>query len=63
MYSQNNETGVLEILKIKFFFVAQPWWILQFSTENKVSKRSLNPYHYQVFSKSPRGNTKLQKEQ
>ena len=43
MYSQNDETGALEALEIKFFFAAQPWgkylfkssskffpWILQF---------------------------------
>ena len=26
MYSQNNETGVLEVLEIKILFAAQPWW-------------------------------------
>ena len=26
MYSQNNETGILEVLKIKIFFAAQSWW-------------------------------------
>ena len=25
MYSQNDETGVLEVLEINFFFAAQPW--------------------------------------
>ena len=25
MYSQNDETGVLEVLEIIFFFAAQPW--------------------------------------
>ena len=27
-YSQNDETGVLEVLEIKFFFPDQPWWEL-----------------------------------
>ena len=26
MYSGNKETGVLEVLEIKLFFAAQPWW-------------------------------------
>ena len=26
MYSQNDETGVLEFLESKIFFAAQPWW-------------------------------------
>ena len=26
MYPQNNKTGVLEVLEIKTFFAAQPWW-------------------------------------
>ena len=26
MYSQNDETGVLEVLEIKMFFTAQAWW-------------------------------------
>ena len=25
MYSQNNKTGVLEVLEIKIFSFAQPW--------------------------------------
>ena len=25
MYSQNDETGALEVLVIKIFFAAQPW--------------------------------------
>ena len=29
MYSQNDETGVLEVLQIKIFFAAQPWWPLR----------------------------------
>ena len=27
-FSQNDETGVLEVLEIKFFFPDQPWWEL-----------------------------------
>ena len=27
MYSQNNETDILEVLKIKIFFAAQPSWL------------------------------------
>ena len=27
MYSQNDKTGVLEVLEIKIFFTAQPWWV------------------------------------
>ena len=26
MYSANNEAGDLEVLEIKIFFAAQPWW-------------------------------------
>ena len=26
MYSGNNEAGDLEVLEIKIFFAAQPWW-------------------------------------
>ena len=26
MYSQNYENGILEVLEIKTFFAAQPWW-------------------------------------
>ena len=26
MYSQNDETGVLEVVENKIFFSAQPWW-------------------------------------
>ena len=26
MYSQNGETGILEVLENKIFFAAQPWW-------------------------------------
>ena len=26
MYSQNNENGIFEVLKIKTFFPVQPWW-------------------------------------
>ena len=26
MDSQSDETGTLEVLKIKIFFVTQPWW-------------------------------------
>ena len=26
IYSQNDATGVLEVLENKIFFAAQPWW-------------------------------------
>ena len=26
MYSQNDETSILEVLEIKIFFTAQQWW-------------------------------------
>ena len=26
MYSQNDKTGILEVLENKIFIVVQPWW-------------------------------------
>ena len=26
MYSENDETDILEVLDSEIFFVAQPWW-------------------------------------
>ena len=42
------------------FYIIE-WWHLCEFIENKNNKKSINfsLYHYQVFSKSPRGNRKL----
>ena len=41
MYSQNDETGVLEVLETKVFFAAQPWWEGLYRIFKKFSPRIL----------------------
>ena len=41
--SQNNETGILEILKLKVFFAVQPWWV---ESERKFVKFFLRILHF-----------------
>ena len=45
MYLQNDKTDVLEVLEIKIFFVAQPWWKDVLRIFIKFSPRVLDFWH------------------
>ena len=45
MYPQNDKTDVLELLEIKTFFVAQPWWKDFLRIFIKFSPRILHYWH------------------
>ena len=77
MYSQNYENGILEVLEIKTFFAAQPWWtdflrifvklcgFYTCGTSEKFSKKVKMFWFIFLpllgYSKSPTANKKLQK--
>ena len=45
LYSQNDKNGVLEVLDIKNFFTAQPWWTDFLRILVKFSLRILQWWH------------------